>query len=291
MKFKREPYLEAHTEGGGQLDEDITLEETEIEIEEAEGEIEVDEEPDETEEPTPQAIKVKYNHEEMELPYEEAVVHIQKGMNYDKAVERAKREALAEAERKQQEFDNLFARTIKGELNPHTGRPIETYDDFMEWTKAEEARQLEDAGLSPDFIEQAIANNPVIQQATAIIKQNQMNQSRIAADREIAEIQKLNPKIKSVEDLYAERKDDDVFNALVQGGMPLSRAYEVVSKTPQRKEDTKSHMQSVGGGGTGNAIEKEIPGNLLEMWKDAFPDDKPAELRARYNRSIKEQGE
>jgi hypothetical protein len=39
------------------------------------------------------AIKVKFNHEEREIPYEEAVTHIQKGMNYEKAVERARQEA------------------------------------------------------------------------------------------------------------------------------------------------------------------------------------------------------
>jgi len=41
----------------------------------------------------PPAIKVKFNHEEREIPYEEAVTHIQKGMNYEKAVERARQEA------------------------------------------------------------------------------------------------------------------------------------------------------------------------------------------------------
>lgn len=38
-------------------------------------------------------LKVKFNHEEKEIPYEEAVQLAQKGMNYDKAVERAKQEA------------------------------------------------------------------------------------------------------------------------------------------------------------------------------------------------------
>jgi hypothetical protein len=41
----------------------------------------------------PQTIKVKYNHQEMELPYDEAVANIQKGMNYDKAIEKARQEA------------------------------------------------------------------------------------------------------------------------------------------------------------------------------------------------------
>jgi len=46
---------------------------------------------------TPQSIRVKYNHQELELPYEEAVTHIQKGMNFDKAVERARQEARDQA--------------------------------------------------------------------------------------------------------------------------------------------------------------------------------------------------
>lgn len=33
-------------------------------------------------------IKVKFNHEELEIPYEEAVTHIQKGLNYDKIQEK-----------------------------------------------------------------------------------------------------------------------------------------------------------------------------------------------------------
>jgi hypothetical protein len=44
--------------------------------------------------PEPQTFKVKYNHQEIEIPYEEATTHIQKGMNYEKAVERAKQESI-----------------------------------------------------------------------------------------------------------------------------------------------------------------------------------------------------
>jgi hypothetical protein len=49
--------------------------------------------PPQSDPPVNPAIKVKFNHEEREIPYEEAVTHIQKGMNYDKAVERARQEA------------------------------------------------------------------------------------------------------------------------------------------------------------------------------------------------------
>lgn len=39
------------------------------------------------------SLKVKFNHEEKEIPYEEAVQLAQKGMNYDRAVARAQQEA------------------------------------------------------------------------------------------------------------------------------------------------------------------------------------------------------
>lgn len=53
--------------------------ETEGVAETAENETPIDESP---------KIKVKYNHEEQEIPYEEAVPLIQKGMNYDKLQEK-----------------------------------------------------------------------------------------------------------------------------------------------------------------------------------------------------------
>lgn len=43
--------------------------------------------------PQPQKLKIKYNHQEMELDPEEAAPLVQKGLNYEKAVERAKQEA------------------------------------------------------------------------------------------------------------------------------------------------------------------------------------------------------
>jgi hypothetical protein len=56
--------------------------------------------PTQAEPPAPPPIKVKYNHQEIEVPYEEAITHIQKGMNFDKAVERARQEAAQEAAQK-----------------------------------------------------------------------------------------------------------------------------------------------------------------------------------------------
>lgn len=207
---------------------------------------------------------------------------------FRKKHERELAEAKAEADRKQQMLDNLFSKTVKGEINPYTNKPIETLEDVEAWAAEEEKRKLESAGLSPDYLNEVIANNPVVKQASAIIAHNQEIQSQIAINREIAEIQKLNPKIKTIEDLIAENGDDEAFNAMVKGGMPLSKAYSIVHKIPQKKQDTKTHLQTVGGGepsGTG----KEIPASDLSTWKEAFPDETATQLRARYNRFLKRQ--
>lgn len=78
------------------------------------------EEPTEPTEPTPQKLKVKFNHEEMELDYEEAATLAQKGMAFDKAVERARQEAAQQAK------DEVIA-SLGYEWQ---GKPITTEADY-----------------------------------------------------------------------------------------------------------------------------------------------------------------
>jgi hypothetical protein len=91
----------------------------------------------EVEQPTlPQSIKVKYNHQELELPYDEAVTHIQKGMNYDKAVERARQEAAQEAAQKARD-------AVIAEMGYEwKGKPITTEAQYKQALKE---KQLEDS--------------------------------------------------------------------------------------------------------------------------------------------------
>lgn len=105
----------------------------------------------------PQSIRVKYNHQEMELPYDEAVTHIQKGMNYEKAVERAKQEArdatyaemgyewrgkpiTTEAEYKQAVRESELAETIKSQ---YSNVPEELVGEILEGRRFREQYQSE----------------------------------------------------------------------------------------------------------------------------------------------------
>jgi hypothetical protein len=61
-----------------------------------------------TETDTPAPIKIKFNHEELEIPYEEATTLIQKGKNYDKIYsERMELQKKWEATQQQQEKQTL----------------------------------------------------------------------------------------------------------------------------------------------------------------------------------------
>ena len=133
MNMLRQPYLDELDSSGGITEQTETPEPT----------------PDPT--PTPdveQRIKVKYNHEELELPYEEAVAHIQKGMNYEKAVERAKQEAK----------DEYIAEQYAGQL--WKGKPITTQSELKQALKEQEAEESfreKYSHLDEDVIQELLA--------------------------------------------------------------------------------------------------------------------------------------
>lgn len=108
-----------------------------------------------TETPAPPPIKVKYNHQELELPYEEAVQHIQKGMNYDKAIERARREAAQEAAQKARD------EWIAEQGYEWKGKPITTeaeYKQALREQEIEEKLRLQYSSLPDEIIEEILEN-------------------------------------------------------------------------------------------------------------------------------------
>ena len=126
MNELRQPYLDEFESGGGDSFEEVDITE-DIET--------IEPETEETIEDTPQAegtkpaeepykIKVKFNHQEMDIPEDEASVWIQKGLNYDKGIERAKQEAAKEAE------NRAYTEMYQGTPMPISGKPILSKADY-----------------------------------------------------------------------------------------------------------------------------------------------------------------
>jgi hypothetical protein len=113
--------------------------------------------------PTPpqdgvQTIKVKFNHEEKEIPYEEAVQLAQKGMNYDKAVERARQEAK----------DNWIAE----QGYEWNGKPITTEAEYK--TAVQEKQLLEQYKELPAEVAQKLTKVDTLEQRLSAYEQKEL---------------------------------------------------------------------------------------------------------------------
>jgi len=112
-------------------------------------------EPEEQPSAPPPKIKVKYNHQEIEVPYEEAIMHIQKGMNYEKAIERARQEAAKEAEQRARD-------AIIAEMGyTWRGKPITTEAEYRQALKEKEIEdkiRMQYSNLPEEIIEEILEN-------------------------------------------------------------------------------------------------------------------------------------
>jgi hypothetical protein len=156
----------------------------------------------------PQAIKVKFNHQELELPYEEAVQHIQKGMNYDKAVERARQEAAQEAR------DSWVAE----QGYEWKGKPIKTEAEYKEALREQELENK---------IRSQYANVPdeIINELTESRKFREQYQTK---EQQAAAKQAEQKMYQEFADAYPDLKGEDIPPEVwleVKGGKNLLDAY------------------------------------------------------------------
>lgn len=102
---------------------------------------EAEQEPEET--PQPQTIRIKFNHQEMDIPVEEAAQLAQKGMVFEKAVERARQEAR----------DAVIA-----EMGlTWNGKPIKTEAEYKQALAEQELiKKYQDRDLPPEVIQELV---------------------------------------------------------------------------------------------------------------------------------------
>ncbi|MFC5775155.1 hypothetical protein [Ectobacillus antri] len=133
--------------------------------------------PDTQPEAPPQAFTVKYNKEEMQIPYDQAPDYIQKGLNYEKVQQRA-----TTYEQQLQRLAQMSGYQTLDELN----HAIEQYE------KAQERQRYEQAGIDPDTFNQLLSQHPDIQYAQQL-RQEQEQQARIS--QEVSELRSMFPDV------------------------------------------------------------------------------------------------
>lgn len=165
-------------------------------------------EPETVEQPK---FKVKYNHEEMELGYDEAVPLIQKGMNYDKLQEKV------------QTFENDPLRQFVSEMAARNGMTPEQYVEAVK----EHERQQE--------LESLIQQNVPEEYAREMLESRQFREQWKAEQQKKADEQKRSAETNDFLNYYkqatgktfdpdADKLPDEVLQAY-QSGTPLKQAY------------------------------------------------------------------
>ena len=188
--------------------------------------------------------------------------------------------------------------------NTITGEPITNLEEFNAWNKQfrEEKlqRDLKAGKLTPEGLEEAIGNHPVIKQAQQLIAQDfaakqaqQMADAKAKIDAEIAQIHALDASINTLEDLFNAPYGKELYD-MTQRGYSLKDAHyllnreklenamlEAARQQGMNSIRSKEHMQAtVTPRGTGAAA---VPAADMAMFRQFNPGATDAEIQAYYN--------
>ena len=215
------------------------------------------------------------------------------------------RRDLEAARRQQQEIDSMYAAQYGNYTNPETGQPIRSARDYFEAMAAQERMQmrqkLQESDIDPHLIDSMIANSPAVREARAMTAELNSYRANNLIAEDFKKVLKLDPSKTSEEDII----NDPSYNAVVgyvqtHPGTRFDEAYKLVnfdrltnSKGAAAKQATINEVKSKNHLSTGTSLdvpntEEDIPASMLENFKELFPEKSMKELKALYNKTIRE---
>lgn len=221
----------------------------------------------------------------------------------DQAVSAA---VAAEQQRSAEALKTLFARA--GLKNTFTGQPITTMEEFdsyqQQFATAKLQQDLKAGTLTPEVLDQAISQHPMVKKAAELIRTSEESQkrqeeatARANIDAEVAKIHALDPSISSVGDLL-NMPNAKAFYDYARRGLTLSEAYylanrekldnaraEAVRQQAMNNARGKDHLQATGNArGTGTV---SVPAEQMAMFRLLNPNASEAEILNYYNKHLK----
>lgn len=210
------------------------------------------------------------------------------------------RRQLEAAKRQQREVDEMYARQYGNFSNPETGQPIRSAKDYFDAMAAQErvnARaQMQEKGIDPSIIDSMIANSPVIRQAKAATAELNGLRAQQMLENDYKEILELDPSLNSADEILNDPLMPLMMDKVARG-MSLVDAYKIVNfdklssqKGQAAKQAAINQVKSKNHLATGAALNvadagDEIPSNLVEKFKETFPEKSMKELKALYNKT------
>lgn len=217
------------------------------------------------------------------------------------ARKRSEREAQAR-------IDRQIAQRFGQYKNPATGKNIATLDDYFAAmdAQAEQSRQeaidrmtANQSREQQEALRQILANDPEKRRLNARVQeleQKQLDEQAGAAfNRDFAELQKLEPALKTVNDLEKLDGFDKIVQLVQEKGLDMVTAYKAVNfgRATQASQAAgkqaainaakgKNHLAAHDGQAQ-PGTQKVMSESMLNLAKEAFPDKSDAEIQKLYN--------
>ena len=204
----------------------------------------------------------------------------------------------AEADAKRQ-MEAELDRTIEslGLKDPYTDKLITTkaeIDAYKTRLQEEQAKEIQDkAGMAPEDFRRFVDSLPEVQAGKAAQAKVVDLEIRAKIDKQMDEIRKISPEIKSMEDLSKLDNFQDLYN-LVGRGYELADAYkvlnydrltshaaEVAKQQALNSVGNKGHLQPSTPRGQGAV---PVPADVAAEYRALMPDATDAEVQAHYNK-------
>ena len=118
---------------------------------------------------------------------------------------RAEEEARRKYETEIGSLNQQITAMCQGITHPVTGQPITNVRDYVDALSVQQRQaneqELQAKGVDPSIIDRMIAANPTVMQAQQVIEHAQKAEAKATLERDVAEIGKIDPSIKSLGDL------------------------------------------------------------------------------------------
>lgn len=215
------------------------------------------------------------------------------------AIDAAVSSALAAQKAEQdKQMASFFASA--GMKNSYTGETINNMEQYLAYRQQHGEEQLKQGKLTPEALDKAIAEHPVVQQAQQLVQQAQTDaqQRQQEADRatieaELLSIRKLDPTVQTVQDLLKLPEGQQI-EALVRRGYTFEDAHYLATRQRREQEITnKAKEQAMlnargkdhlgGAGSTRGEGAVTVPANVVAMYRKLNPKLSEAEIIAHYN--------
>lgn len=180
-------------------------------------------------------------------------------------------------------LNQQVAAMCQGVTHPVTGQPITNVHDYIDALAIQQRQaseqELQEKGVDPALIDRMIASNPVVMQAQQVIEHTKVVGAEAQLRNDLAEISKIDPSIKSIQEL-AELPSFPEMLSRVERGESLLDAYKVVNfnNFMQHTEGAarqqainqmrgKSHLASPSTSVTTENDDVEVPKDIMASWK------------------------